>query len=82
MLGPQNDSGESSGRALRSKWGELFVVHFAVLFALVGLAISNQASSTLISDAVQAEFVASDMTAPAPMQLARPAVETRTAREN
>jgi hypothetical protein len=81
MLGPQGNSG-SAGGAARSKRSELFIVHCAVLFALVGLAISNQASSTLISDAVQAEFVASDTAAPAPMQLAQPAVETLTAREN
>jgi hypothetical protein len=73
MLEPQNDSGVASRRV---------AVHCAVLFALVGLAISTHASSALISDAVQAEFVASNMAAPAPMQLARPAVVTRTEREN
>ena len=57
MLGPQNDSGLTGGRSLRRGSAELFVVHCAVLFALVGLAISTHASSALISDAVQAEFV-------------------------
>jgi hypothetical protein len=80
MLEPQNDSGVASRRA--NKPGELFTVHCAVLAALVGLAISTHASSTLISDAVQAEFVASNMAAQAPMQLAQPAVVARTAREN
>lgn len=81
MLGPQNDSSLASRRALQ-KPGELFLVHCAVVFALVGLAISNHASSTLISEAVQAEYAASNTTVTAPMQLARPAVETLTAREN
>jgi hypothetical protein len=52
------------------------------LFALFGLAISNHASPTLISDAVQAEYAASNMTSPALMQLAQPAVVARTEREN
>ena len=82
MLGPQNDSGSRSQRGGRRGSAELFVVHCAVLVALVGLAISTHASSTLISDAVQAEFVASNAATPAPMQLARPAVVTRTEREN
>jgi hypothetical protein len=81
MLEPQNDSG-SSHDVLRRGSAQFFVVHCAVLFALVGLAISTHASAALISDAVQAEFVASNMTTPAPMQLAQPAVVTRTEREN
>ena len=81
MLGPQNDSGLTGERTLRRGSAKLFVVHCVVLFALVGLAISTHASSA-ISDAVQAEFVASNMTTAAPMQLARPAVVTRTEREN
>jgi hypothetical protein len=67
---------------MRRRSAELFVVHCAVLCALVGLAISTHASSVLISDAVQAEFVAPNMASPAPMQLAQPAVVTRTEREN
>ena len=82
MLGPQNDSGLTGERTLRRGSAKLFVVHCAVLFALVGLAISTHASSALISDAAQSEFVASNLATPAPMQLARPAVVTRTEREN
>jgi hypothetical protein len=82
MLEPQDDSGVTGPSALRRRSTKLFVVHCAVLCALVGLAISAHASSALISDAVQAEFVATNMATPAPMQLARPAVVTRTEREN
>jgi hypothetical protein len=82
MVEPQNDSDLTSRGVLRSRSAELFVVHCAVLVGLVGLAISTHASSTLISDAVQAEFVAPNMTVQAPIQLAQPAVVTRTAREN
>ncbi|HTO64749.1 MAG TPA: hypothetical protein VMM15_26270 [Bradyrhizobium sp.] len=81
MLEPQNDSGLTGGRSSRRGSAELFVVNCAVLFAVVGLAIGTHASSA-ISDAVQAEFVASNMTTPAPMQLAQPAVVARTEREN
>jgi len=81
MLEPQNDSGQVDRRALQKRPGELLVVHCAVLVALVGLAISNHASPTLISNAVQAEYVTADLKAAAPMQLvAQPAIEA--AREN
>ena len=78
MVGPQNDSNLAGARSRRG----MFAVQCAVLFALFGLAISNHASPTLISDAVQAEYAASNMASPAPMQLAQPAVVTRTEREN
>ena len=82
MLEPQNDSSLTVGRTLRRGSAQLVVIHCAVLLGLVGLAISANASSALISDAVQAEFVASNMATSAPMQLARPAVMARTEREN
>jgi hypothetical protein len=70
----QRVSGNSSPRVL--------VVHCAILFAVLGLAIGKTETPTLISDSVQAEFVASNPTSAAPMLLARPALETRTARSN
>ncbi len=82
MLSSQNVSSQFDRRASQGKLGQLFVVHCAVVFGLVGLAMTSHASAALISDAVQAEFVASDVQAPAPMQLAQPAIETRTAEEN
>ncbi len=77
----QIDSNTASQRTPETNSRRLLVVHCAVLFALLGLAIGNSGTSALISDTVQAEFVAPDLGA-APMQLARPAVETRTARAN
>jgi len=52
------------------------------LFALLGLVVGGSATPALISDAVQAEFVASNPGSAAPILLARPALETRTARAN
>jgi hypothetical protein len=83
MSKSQNDSGLTVDHRLRRGSAELLVVQCALLLGLVGLAISSHESSTLISDAVQAEFVASNVaTTPAPMQLAQPAVVTRAEREN
>ncbi len=60
----------------------LLVVHCTILFAVLGLAVGSTGTPALISDTVQAEFVASNPASPAPMLLARPALETRTARAN
>jgi predicted benzoate:H+ symporter BenE len=77
-----NDSIAAARRVFADGSPRFLVVHCAVLFALLGLAIGNSGTSALISETVQAEFVAPDLGAAAPMQLARPAVETRTARAN
>jgi hypothetical protein len=54
-----------------------------IAVALVGLAIAKPEASTWIAEAAQAEFAGSFMTPEAtPMQLARPASETRTVRTN
>jgi hypothetical protein len=76
-----NDTSAAGPRVFANGSPRFLVVHCAVLSVLLGLAIGNSGTSTLISETVQAEFVAPDLGA-APMQLARPAVETRTARAN
>jgi len=60
----------------------LLVVHCTILFAVLGLTIGMSGTPALISDTVQAEYVASNPGSAAPMLLARPALETRTARAN
>jgi hypothetical protein len=62
------------------KWTAGFAATFVVL-ALVALMSSSPTASTWISDAVQAEFVNSNMTpAQAPVQTAQPANSIRTVR--
>ena len=78
----RNDSTLFDQRVSGIKSPKLLVVHCAILFAALGLAIGNTGTPTLISDSVQSEFVISDAGSAAPMLLARPAVETRTARAN
>jgi hypothetical protein len=76
-----NDSSAAGRRVFANGSPRFLVVHCAVLCALIGFAIGNSGTSALISQTVQAEYVAPDLGA-APMQLARPGVETRTARAN
>ena len=62
------------------KWTAGFAATFVVL-ALVALMSGAPTASTWISDAVQAEFVNSNMTpAQAPVQTAQPANPIRTVR--
>jgi len=61
---------------------KLLVVHCAILFAALGLAIGKTGTPALISNSVQAEYVASYPGTAAPMLLAQPALDTRTARAN
>ena len=76
----QNDSSTTTSRV--SGTSKLLVVNCAVIFALLGLAISKSETQVMISDSVQAEFVAANPGAAAPILLAQPALETRTARTN
>jgi hypothetical protein len=76
------DSSVADQRVSRNNSPRLLVVHCTILFAVLGLAIGLTGTPALISDTVQAEFVASNSGSAAPMQLARPALETRTARAN
>ena len=76
----QNDSSTTTPRA--SGYSKLLVVNSAIIVALLGLAIGNSGTQIMISDSVQAEFVAANPGAAAPILLAQPALETRTARTN
>ena len=76
------DSNMDDQRVSTTSSPRLLVVHCAILFAVIGLAIGQGGTPALISDTVQAEFAASNPGSGAPMQLARPALETRTARAN
>ena len=78
----RNDSSTADQRVSGNNSPKLLVVHCAILFAVIGLAIGKTGTPTLISDSVQAEFVASNPGSGAPILLAQPAWETRTARAN
>ena len=78
----RNDSSIADQRVSRNTSPKLLAVHCAILFAVLGLAIGKTGTPTLISDSVQAEFVSSNPGSSAPILLAQPALETRTARTN
>jgi hypothetical protein len=83
MHGTFERSGESD-KAIRRSWGFGFLALPALLvIALVGLAITQPDMSSLVSEAVQAEF-ANAYLAPAiaPTQIAQPARVIRTVRAN
>ena len=61
---------------------KLLVVNCAIIFALLGLAIGKSGTQAMISDSVHAEFVAANPGTAAPILLAQPVLETRTARTN
>ena len=76
----QNDSSTTTSRV--SGTSKLLVVNCAIICALLGLAISKSGTQVMISDSVQAEFAAANPGSAAPILLAQPALETRTARTN
>jgi hypothetical protein len=76
------DSNVADQRVSGNNSPRLLVVHCAILFVALGLAIGKSGTPALISDTVQAEFVASNSGSAAPILLARPALETQTARAN
>ena len=77
MLPPQNASNNADRR---NKSAGLLVVNGTIICALVGLALINRGSSTLISETVQAEFFSPNLGSAAPVQLAQPAIHGWTAR--
>ena len=77
-----NDSNVADENYFGANSPRLLVVHCAILFALFGFAIGKSGTPTLISETVQAEFVGPNTGSATPMMLARPAIETRTARTN
>jgi hypothetical protein len=73
-----------TGNSIYRNWGAGFLaLPVLIVVALVGLAMTQPVTSNWISEAVQAEFVGTDL-APdvAPTRLARPAMEIRTVRAN
>ncbi len=74
------DSNMADQRVSGNNPPRLLVVHCTILFAVLGLTIGMSGTPALISDTVQAEYAASTPGSAAPMLLARPALETRTAR--
>jgi hypothetical protein len=78
----RNDSGTVDQRISGNNSLKLLVVHYAILSVVIGLAIGKDGTPTLISDSVQAEFVAFNPASAAPILLAQPALDTRTARAN
>jgi hypothetical protein len=74
---------ESNGRIHRSSGIGFFAFPALLLIALIGFAVTHPGVSTLVSDAVQAEFVGID-SAPvvAPTRLAQPGMLTRTIKAN
>jgi hypothetical protein len=83
MHGSFDRSGETDKSIYRSWRIGVFALPALLVIALVGLAITHPNMSSLISDAVQAEF-ANTYLAPeiAPAQIAQPAREVRTVRAN
>ena len=73
---------DSSVTNLVSGTSKLLVVNCAIIFALLGLAIGKSGTQAMISDSVHAEFVAANPGTAAPILLAQPVLETRTARTN
>ena len=78
----RNDSIMVDQRVSGNNSPRLLVVHCAVLFAILGLAIGKSGTQAMISDSVHAEFVAANPGTAAPILLAQPVLETRTARTN
>jgi len=76
----KSDSSAITSRV--SGTSRLLVVNCAIIVALLGLAIGKSGTQAMISDSVHAEFVAANPGTAAPILLAQPVLETRTARTN
>jgi hypothetical protein len=73
---------DSDNRIHRKPDLGFFALPVLLAIALIGLAVTHPDVSTLVSNAVQAEFVGIDPAPAAPTQLAQPAEMTRTVRAN
>jgi hypothetical protein len=83
MHGSFDRSGESNKRFHRNSGIGLFALPLLIVIALIGLAITRPAASIWISQAVQAEFVGTDLVPDiSPVQIARPAMTIRTVKLN
>ncbi len=83
MHGTFEKRGESDDRIHRSSGIGFFAFPALLVIALIAFAVTHPGVSTLISDAVQAEFVGID-SAPdvVPTRLAQPGMVTRTVKAN
>ena len=84
MHGTFERSRDTGDKNVYPGWGIGFLaIAASVAVTLVAMAIVHPAGSNWIAEAAQAEFT-SDLTVPeaAPLQLARPASEIRSARAN
>jgi hypothetical protein len=82
MHGTFDKRRESDNRIHRKAGVGFFALPALLAIALLGLAVTHPDVSTLVSNAVQAEFVGIDPATVAPTQLAQPATITRTVRAN
>jgi hypothetical protein len=78
MHGSLNRSDEKRNHTGRSWSTGFFVLPVLIVITLVALAIVKPATSTWISDAVQAEFVGMTSPGVVPEELAQPAMRIRT----
>ncbi len=83
MHGTFEKRGESDDRIHRSSGIGFFAFPALLVIALIAFAVTHPGVSTLISDAVQAEFVGIDSAPDAvPTRLAQPGMVTRTIKAN
>jgi len=83
MHGSFNRPRESDDRIHRSSGIGFFALPALLVIALIGFAVTHPAVSTLVSNAVQAEFVGIDFVPDTPLtQIAQPGTVTRTVKAN
>jgi hypothetical protein len=83
MHGSFDESGKNDGYIQRIQSVVLFALPFVAVVALIGLAMAGRGPSNWISDAVQAEFVGTNLTPDAaPVEPAQPSREVRTVKAN
>jgi hypothetical protein len=83
MHGSFNRPRESDDRIHRGSGIGFFAVPTLLVIALIGFAITHPGVSTLVSNAVQAEFVGIDFVPDTPLtQIAQPGTVTRTVKAN
>jgi hypothetical protein len=80
MHGSLNRSDEKRDRSDRSWSIGFFALPVFVVIALTALAITEPATSTWISEAVEAEFAGMTSPVAVPKELAQPAMQIRTAK--
>jgi quinol-cytochrome oxidoreductase complex cytochrome b subunit len=82
MHGTLDRSGKSQNHTDRSWILGFFAIPVILVIVLTGLAMTQPAAFSWISEAAQAEFVGTNSPGIAPTQLAQPAGETHAVRAN